>query len=283
MTDTLWSDVSEFQRTVTSDYPHSMLCIRSNDGTHLDRNFDANYAWCKSNRASGKLFAFMVYYFYRPGVDGAHILMGRCGKPDPRMTVMIDVESAGGQVSGNQSPAINHQFGELAAWLGDKRRVVGYGNVSDLNALWPSKPPGIRIVVAAYGSNPSYPGKFAHQFTDHAATPPFGPSDFNSADGMSPDDLLTMWGFAGTHPAPGPQMPGTRKGPFTLHKAYGWEADGTLSLDAVMGRRNSRSIASVSLTHANASTDSGNAMNSYITGGTGQPMPPGLVFCTSNP
>ena len=34
--------------------------------------------------------------------------------------------------------------------------------------LWPNKPPGLRLVIAAYGHNPPYPGKVAHQYTDGA-------------------------------------------------------------------------------------------------------------------
>jgi hypothetical protein len=140
----------------------------------------------------------MVYYFYRPGINGAKNLMGQVGTPDPRMVAMIDVESAGGQVSGNQSSAINAEFNELASWLGDPRRVVGYGNTSDLGTLWPSKPPGIRLVIAAYGSSPSYPGMFAHQYTEKGACVPFGTCDMNSADGMSQQDLEDMFGFSGS-------------------------------------------------------------------------------------
>lgn len=201
MTNTLWSDISEFQRTVDDSYPYACLCIRSNDGDHLDGNFAANHAWCKRRRGNGHLFAFLVYYLYRPGIDGARILMNRVGKPDPRMVAMIDVESVGGQVAGNQSAAVNAQHDELAKWLGDRRRVVGYGNTSDLDDLWPSKPAGLRIITAAYGSNPAYPGKYAHQFTDAADTAPFGPSDLTSADGMSAAALLRMYGFT-TGPEP---------------------------------------------------------------------------------
>ena len=149
MTDTLWSDVSEFQRSVDDSYPYSTICIRSNDGSHLDTEFANNYPWCQRRRANGHLFAFIVYYFYRPGINGAHILMGRCGKPDERMVVMIDVESASGQVAGNQSAQINSEHDLLASWLGDARRVIGYGNTSDLNALWPSRPKGLQLVIAA--------------------------------------------------------------------------------------------------------------------------------------
>jgi hypothetical protein len=225
----------------------------------------------------------MVYYFFRPGVNGAHVLMSRCGAPDERMTVMIDVESAGGQVHGDQSSQVNSEHGQLAKWLGDPRRVVGYGNVTDLNALWPSKPKGMKLVVAAYGSNPPYPGKYAHQFTDHANTAPFGPSDLNSADGMSANDLLAMYGFTGTHPSPPPQAPGTSDGPAQKGSVYYWKADGSLSLDAVMARRNSRSVVSVGLTAAHGSGDDLTGMNAYIGGGTSHPMPKGLIFFTKNP
>ena len=72
-------------------------------------------------------------------------------------------------------------------------KVIGYGNVGDLNNLWPNKPAGIRLVVAAYGRNPPYPGKVAHQYTDGSGyggglpegAPPFGRCDMNSADGLT--------------------------------------------------------------------------------------------------
>jgi peptidoglycan hydrolase-like protein with peptidoglycan-binding domain len=211
MTDTQWADISEFQVPVNDTYPYGFLCIRSNDGNHIDGKIQGNLSWCKSRVASGKLWGYMVYYFYRPGIDGAKILMAQVGKPDSRMTVMIDVENAGGQVSGNQSAAINAQYNELASWLGDARRVVGYGNTSDLDNLWPTKPNGIRLVIAAYGSNPGYPGKYAHQYTDKGSCAPFGTCDMNAADGMSQRDLENMYGFsdsgAPVKPTPPPTAP----------------------------------------------------------------------------
>jgi hypothetical protein len=220
MTDTLWSDISEFQVPVTDAYSYRFLCLRSNDGTYEDHHFTQNIAWARAAVKSGRLWGFMVYYFYRPGVDGARVLMGRVGKPDPQMTVMIDVESDGGRVSGNQSATINAQHDELARWLGSAKRVVGYGGVANLNALWPSKPPGLRIVVAAYGSNPDYPGKFAHQFTDSANTPPFGPSDLNSADGMSAADLQHMFGLADAQPQPPAQPTSYQLGGYESVRAF---------------------------------------------------------------
>src|SRR6516162_7882661 len=207
MVNTLWSDISEFQVPADNSYPYNFLGFRSNDGRYEDHHFTQNIAWARAAIHSGKLWGFMVYYLYRPGFDGAKLLMSRVGKPDSRMVAMVDVESVNGQVSGNQSDAINEQFNELAHWLGNASRVVGYGNTFDLNALWPQKPPGVKIIVAAYGSNPSYPGKYAHQYMNNAKTKPFGPSDLNSADGMSVADLEKMYGFTTPTPDP-PPTPG---------------------------------------------------------------------------
>ena len=209
MTDTQWADISDWQVPVNDSYPYDFICIRSNDGSHIDNNIQGNLSWCRSRLASGKLWGYMVYYFYRPGIDGARILMDQVGKPDSRMTVMIDVESDGGRVSGNQSSAINAQYNQLASWLGDARRVVGYGDTSDLNTLWPTKPAGIRLVIAAYGSNPGYPGKYAHQYTDKGACAPFGTCDMNAADGMSQRDLEHMYGFSGSGAPVKPKPPAT--------------------------------------------------------------------------
>ena len=207
MTDTQWADVSEWQRPVDDAYPWQFFCFRSNDGEHRDANFAANRAWADKAVADGRMFGYMVYYFYRPGVNGAEVLKSMVGSPHQRMAVMIDVESDAGQVTGNQSTSINAQFDELARWLGDPKRVTGYGNTGDLNSLWPSKPQGIRLVIAAYGSNPAYPGKFAHQYSDDYVTPPFGACDINSADGMDVADLERMFGFTASAPKPKPKAP----------------------------------------------------------------------------
>jgi peptidoglycan hydrolase-like protein with peptidoglycan-binding domain len=218
MADTQWADISEFQTGVTDAYPYQVLCIRSNDGNYADKHFDANRAWCDQAVASGKLAMYIVYYFFRPSMTGFSTLKARVGTPNPKMAVMIDVESDGGNVSGNQSGNINNEFNQAASWLGDARRVIGYGNVGDLNNLWPQKPSGIRLVVANYSSNPSYAGKFAHQYTDKGACAPFGTCDMNSADGMALNDVLSMFGFSGgvgpAPPQPSPAPPTTAAPPW---------------------------------------------------------------------
>lgn len=287
-TDTMWSDVSEFQTGVTDAYPYRFFALRSHDGNHDDLQFLHNVTWANKAVASGKLWGYIVYYFYRPGVDGAARLKSRIGpKPNPKMVVMIDVEGAGGQVTGNQSTQLGREFGTLASYLGSAKKVIGYGNTSDLNSLWPHKPTGVRLVVASYGSNPSYPGKFAHQFTDAAHTAPFGPSDLNSADGMTAHDLQVMFGFttaaAPTPPVPPPaQLAGTSAGPTRGGTGYRWVADGTLSLQAIAARRNSRVLALLAVSEANLGPNNAQEMNTYVVSGVTNPMPKGLVFYTSN-
>ncbi|MCW2734146.1 MAG: hypothetical protein JWR13_4962 [Mycobacterium sp.] len=204
--DTIYADVSEWQVPVNDRYPHRVLCIRSNDGDHRDRNWSTNYSWCQSRCDDGELDFFIVYFVWRRNWrQTVDTLKAMVGEPHPRMAVMIDVEGWGGQITGDQSDGINRAYWAVADWVGEPRRVIGYGNVGDLNRLWPVKPEGIRLVVAAYGTNPDYPGKVAHQYTDdhrygNATTlpngaPPFGNCDMNSADGLTPAQFAAACGL----------------------------------------------------------------------------------------
>lgn len=192
--DTLFADVSEWQRPVDDSYPYRVLTIRSNDGTYRDKNWVQNYAWCKASADSGRLAFFIVYFVWRPNwQDAVATLKSQIGQPHPRMAIMLDVESWGGQIGGNQSAGINAAFQDIAQWIGDSRRVIGYGNVGDLDNLWPNKPAGVRLVVAGYGHLPNYPGLIAHQYTDGQGyggglpegAPPFGNCDMNAANGLT--------------------------------------------------------------------------------------------------
>lgn len=294
MTDTLYADVSEFQNIVTDAYPYGVLEFRSNDGTYLDHHFTSNIGWARAAYKSGKLWAYIVYYFYRPGVNGAQVLINRvggtAGKSDPHLIAMIDVEGDSGKVTGNQSGQINAEFHLLAHWLGDSKRVIGYGNVGDLNALWPQKPPGIRLSVANYSANPPYPGKFSHQFSNAHVTPPFGPCDFNSADGMNKAELLTMWGLsAPVTPPAKPPVPtptivlGTKGAPTHQGNAWKWISDGTTSLAAFAARRNASILKLLQLSAENLGAADFQALNVYVASGVKLPMPVNLAFCTANP
>lgn len=214
--DTLFADVSEWQVGVNDSYPYRVMSIRANDGTYRDKQWANNHAWCRRACDDGRLEFFIVYFVWRPNwQDAVNTLKSQVGDPHPRMVVMIDVESWEGQIGGDQSAGINAAHDQIAAWLGDPRRVIGYGNVGDLNRLWPAKPPGIRLVVAGYGNNPSYPGKIAHQYTNGEGyggglpegAPPFGKCDMNSADGLTPSAFARELGLDTATPQPPPPPP----------------------------------------------------------------------------
>jgi hypothetical protein len=207
--DTLYADVSEWQVGVNDTYPYPVLCIRSNDGTYRDRQWVNNYSWCLRAVDSGRLTFFIVYFVWRQNwKETVDTFKSQVRAPHPRMAVMIDVESWGGQISGDQSDGINAAYEAVGAYAGTPARVIGYGNVGDLNRLWPIKPPGIRLVVAAYGSNPPYPGKVAHQYTDGQGyggglpegAAPFGRCDMNSADGLTAQQFAQACGIPAVLP-----------------------------------------------------------------------------------
>ncbi|WP_334029468.1 hypothetical protein [Nocardia terpenica] len=218
MTDVLWADVSEWQVPVDDSYPYPVLAIRSNDGTYRDRTFAQNYTWATRALDDGRLHVLIVYLVYRPGWEATlDTVKDVVGQPHPQTVIMIDVESWGGQINGDQSDGINRLYWGLTDWLGTTgqsgtRRVIGYGNTADLDAMWPTRPDGLALVVAAYGANPAYPGRVAHQYTDgHGyggglpeGAPPFGSCDMNSADGYDITALKAALGLGyditGLHP-----------------------------------------------------------------------------------
>ncbi len=210
--DTLFADVSEWQRPIDDSYPYRVVTIRSNDGDYRDRNWDLNYSWCKTAANTGRLECFIVYFVYRPNwEETVATFQMQVGEPHPKMAVMIDVESWGGQISGDQSNQLNRCHHRISEFLGDPRRVIGYGNATDLNTLWPQRPQNLKLVLAAYGSNPPYPGKIAHQYTDGRGyggglpegAAPFGRCDMNSADGLEPRQLAATLGIGS---APGARV-----------------------------------------------------------------------------
>jgi hypothetical protein len=197
VTDTRWADVSEHQPPVDDSYPHPVLAFRSNDGTYHDKVCGQNLAWAKAAADSGRLACFLVYLVYYPNwQDGVAALQAQVGTPHPGMVVMIDVESWGGTITGDQSAGINSQRDAIAAWLGDSRRVIAYGNKGDLRSLYPNRPADLELVVASYGSPPDvgFPGFVAQQYTDQEQCSPFGPCDMNVAPGLSPTDLAARLG-----------------------------------------------------------------------------------------
>lgn len=205
MVDSLFADVSYFQTAVDDSYPYGILSFRSNDGTFRDPNFYANYEWACRAVDSGRLACFVVYFYWRPNwletVDTHRDMITRAGGPHPRLISMVDVES-GGNPGGDQSDGINCAYWNVADWLGDPRRVIGYANRADFYGMWPNRPAGLRVIGAGYGSDPNLPGQIAHQYTDGQGyggglpegCPPFGNCDMNAANGMSPQDFAAACG-----------------------------------------------------------------------------------------
>jgi hypothetical protein len=203
VTDTLYADVSYANPPVDDSYTaagYRVLAMRSNDGTVVDTNFAANYAWCVNAVNSGAMDFFLCYFFWRSNwqttINNHMSLVNGAGGPHPRMVSMIDVETDGGNnPTYDVSSDLNSTMGTLASWLGSPARVIGYGNTGDLSLMWPTMPLGLRLVVAGYGEQTSYPGQVAHQYTNGTGygaasglpdgAPPFGNCDMNSADGLS--------------------------------------------------------------------------------------------------
>jgi hypothetical protein len=212
--DTLFADVSEFQNEVDDSYPYEVISIRSNDGDYLDHKWAANYQWCKNAADSGKLKCFLVYFVWRQNwQDTLAALKSQIGSLHPKMAVEIDLESWGGQITGDNSDALNATYQELVSWLVEPKKVRLYGNAGDINSLWPNRPANMAVRLAAYGSNPDFPGKDSHQYTDGngygdglpEGASPFGNCDMNSADGLSPDQFAAACGATQTNPG-GPFM-----------------------------------------------------------------------------
>ncbi len=212
----MFADVFEFQVPVDDSYPYRVLSIRVCDGTYRDHNFARNYAWMRTALDDGRLTFGIVYTYVRPATwqsnaDTVKAMFAANGGLHPRVALMLDVES-GGNPGGDQSDPINRLYWNLAEWCGSPARIIGYGNVGDLNRLWPTKPAGIRLIVASYGANPPYPGKVAHQYTDGQGyggglpegCPPFGRCDMNSADGLTPQQFASACGIAPDRGRPAP-------------------------------------------------------------------------------
>jgi len=204
--DTLFADVSEFQMSVDDSYPYEVLSIRVCDGTYQDHHFAQNYAWMRKALDDGRLTMGIVYSYVRTNADQTAAtvksMIDANGGLHPKVVLMLDVES-GGNPAGDGSSWVDALYTDLVAYAGDPRRVIGYGNKGDLNSIWLTKPSGIRLIVAGYGSDPHYPGEIAHQYTDGGGyggglpegCSPFGNCDMNSADGLSPQDFAAACGI----------------------------------------------------------------------------------------
>lgn len=204
---TQWSDVSQYQGIPVDDsYPHSVFCFRTNSGDRVDSLAIENGRRALDMLRRGELEAVVAYYFFRPGQANCDLhrqLLQESGLwGDARLVTMIDVESAGGEIRGNQSAEVNDEAERLAGWYGNPKRVIGYWNPIADPDLWPARPPWMRLVVPSYERTPGQPsrkppGYFAHQYTDSGRCLPWPAGvDLNYTD-LDLPELLASWGITG--------------------------------------------------------------------------------------
>jgi hypothetical protein len=207
MTDTVFADVSEFQVPVDDSYPYQVLSIRVCDGTYRDHNFAANYAWMRRALDSGRMTFGIVYTHVRrnwlANANTVRSTIDAGGGLHPRVALMLDVES-GGNPPGDGSGWINSLYWNLANHALSPTRIIGYANAYDFSTMWRTRPDGLRVIAAGYGSDPNLPRQVAHQYTDGTGhsphlpqgCPPFGSCDMNSADGLTPEEFAAACGIA---------------------------------------------------------------------------------------
>jgi hypothetical protein len=213
---TFATDTSYYQAPVDDTYPHPWVIFRGCDGTFVDPLFSKNYAWACKAAAAGKIVGFTVYAVYRPGIDIVQQIKGIVGVPDKHLTVMIDVETWGGQIGGNRSSEITRMAEGFASWLGSRKRVLAYANRGDFAVLFPSRPSWLKLVVAGYSSvQPVFPNMIGWQYSDGEArwsvpagyprsTPPFGACDHNVFPFHTPQQLAVALGVAEARMTPKP-------------------------------------------------------------------------------
>lgn len=224
--DTLYVDSSYYNAAQNlAVYPYWDWCARSNDGTFDDPVYRAMLAIGKhgldvfgtveSPNAQG-LAMFGTYVVYRPNwQDAVHHLETNNGTPHPRQWFMVDLESWGGAIRGNQSGPFHDMCYAVAEWIAGAlkistsqaiKRVHGYANAGDRAALAPTWPSGVSYVLANY-SGISGPAHLIHQFSSSYSVAPFGNVDINSADGYTVEQLATARGIALPHYVPPPPPP----------------------------------------------------------------------------
>ena len=210
---TYWSDVSQYQRTaVTREYPYGVFAFRTNSGDKEDTLVGENCAAARQLLDMQQLTIVLPYYFFRPGEANCdlhrQILTDAGLWLHPHTATMVDVESDGGKISGDQSWEVNDEISRVRGWYGSQRRVIGYWNPNSDAGLWLRRPYGLELVIPQYNGRPgdltgvndnlAVREAFAHQYTDTARDVlpwPGQPIDMNWTP-YSLAELLRLFGMA---------------------------------------------------------------------------------------
>lgn len=208
---TYWSDVSQYQgRPIDDSYPHPLFCFRTNSGNTTDTLAVANGKKALAMLEAGKLQGVFPYYFFRPGQSNCDLhltILKECGLwGHPLVASMIDVEDAGGAITGDHSVEINDEVARMQGWYGDKKRVFAYFNGVANAGLWRNVPAGLRFVTPSYSGRPGVwatpnppawlrNAAFGHQFTDAAATRPWPLGTDLNYSPLSVGDIQALLGL----------------------------------------------------------------------------------------
>lgn len=153
------ADHSSYQPALDLTYPYPNDSFRAFDGTYEDPRFRQNLRVAAQLVKAGRGLCFAAYLVYRPGkVDEQARLFRQAvlttlGSIPRWLVAEVDVESWGGQIRGDRSAELNRSWALLVTVLGgDRRRVGGYFNRPDGQSLWPHRPSGMWVRLAAYTS-----------------------------------------------------------------------------------------------------------------------------------
>lgn len=235
-----YPDFSYYQPPLGLSFTRGIACFRGFDGTWEDPQFRTNLRIAAALVKGNRVAAVVVYVVYRPGTTAQQAalfkaaVLATLGYIPSWLGSMIDMESWGGQIRGDQSLQANHLYALLCVALGNNPRgTLGYANRGDWGALWPNRPPQMRTVLAKYSTGaPSFPNLIAWQYTDGqwqiegmpTSTPPLGVCDHNVALGLTPATFAAALGL----------LPGAVTDPLedTIMALYGSKAE----FEAALGR-----------------------------------------------
>lgn len=212
------ADVNQYRPgPLDESYPYSAIMFRACTGTTEDTQFRNFLKESIRQADAGLLDCFGVYCFWR-GPDTWTFMKKLLGpNPHPKMFIMFDVESgkgsALGEVTGDQSAAVNAAIEDARRYMGNPKRVGGYlNNMADPH-LWTNKPsdPWWEMTpdYSAPIGQPRKPSKATifHQFSDKFACPPFGTCDMSFYPGTMPEllDKLGLRPLNTPEPTPTPE------------------------------------------------------------------------------
>jgi hypothetical protein len=214
---TYWADVSQYQgKPVDETYPYGVLSFRTNSGDKVDTLAAANAASALEALKSGGSSLVIPYYFFRPGQENCDLhrkVLQDAGLWLHDNTIsMVDVESDGGKIRGDQSWEINDEVNRMRGWYGNQRRVIGYLNPNADAALWLHRPYMLELIIPQYNNTPGdltgvhdnvvVREACAHQFTDHATdvAPWSGQGVDMNWSPYTVAELLTLFGMGEVTP-----------------------------------------------------------------------------------